>query len=67
MKSFQKLGAVGALTALPVAAMASPYAALEAAVDFDAVSTSLISVAAIVVGVLITIRAVQWIKSAVKK
>lgn len=69
MSRFQKFRAL-ALTAVTTAAlpvMASPYASITAAVDFDDVVAGVIAVAAIVAAVLVSIRGVRWILGAVKR
>jgi len=69
MSRFQKFRALALATAtaaaLPV--MASPYASITAAVDFDDVLAGVIAVAALVAAVLVGIRGVRWILAAVKR
>jgi hypothetical protein len=63
-----RLGSAAALLGAAVAAQATdPYATLLAAVDFTSVTTDVIAVAALVVVVLVAIRAVRFIYGIVRR
>lgn len=69
MTRFQKFRALSlvALTSAAMPVMASPYASITAAVDFDDVVSGVIAVAALVAAVLVSIRGIRWILAAVKR
>jgi hypothetical protein len=69
MRNFmRKLAFAGASLALAGAASASdPYAALVSAVSFTSVITDVVAVAALVIAVLVAIRAVRFIYSIVRR
>lgn len=61
------LGGFGLLGLGSLAMASDPYAALVSAVSFTQVTTDVIAVAALVVAVLVGIRAVRWIFSIVRR
>jgi len=58
---------LGALLFAAVASATDPYAALITAIDFTSVTTDVIAVAALVVVVLVALRAVRFIYSIVRR
>ena len=54
-------------TTAPAWATSDPYSTLVSAVNFTTVTTDVVSVAALVVAVLVAIRAIRFIYSIVKR
>jgi len=69
MKALRKLGLAAPLMLLGIgsAFATDPYAALVSAVDFTDVQTDVLAVAALVVAVLVAIRAIRFIYSIVRR
>jgi len=66
----RNLPLIGGISALGLGSLAmadgDPYAALITAVDFTTVTTDVVAVAALVVAVLVAVRAVRFIYSIVR-